>query len=81
MRQGIRQEVLKIYIPEHLAEAIIKKVHESQYNEHMAAEKNFSEIRSSVPYKKRNINYSKKKLQEIVSFLHYIAEERKHQCH
>ena len=43
LRQGIKQAVLTICIPEHLEEAIIKKVHESPNNGHMAAEKKASE--------------------------------------
>ena len=52
IRQGNKQIVLTICIPEHLEEAMIKKVHESPCNSHMAAEKTLQKFIGQFHIKK-----------------------------
>ena len=52
LKQGKEQIVLTICIPEHLEESMIKKVHESPCNSHMAAEKTLQKFIGQFHIKK-----------------------------
>ena len=75
LRQGIKQAVLTICIPEHLEEAIIKKVHESPYNGHMAAEKTLQKFNWQFHIKKGTSTKVKKVTRNCQSCILYCGKK------
>ena len=74
------QEVLTICIPEDIEEAIIKKVHESPYNGHMAAEKTLQKLNLQFHIKK-GISTKVKRNRRNCQFCTLCCGKKETQCH